>query len=485
MHTAGLAMNMLADDDDDDDDDENPTHGPSAEGLREQLTMFMTIAALLAGFAVGLATTVSSEEIRAYARWELRTFLGRNSTLCEKYEPLGLIETDGGPTHGLRTCNPDTGCWDGYASWGTRAPDSPLVRDGLDQCSARAEGLFFEDLVLAKEVITDQELGRNTMIVIWVTMFVEMLGTVLFFSLLRTSSEGGEVAIWHSTFGAFLFVLYFLPVLNFYNFLMLASRVVKVKFVHCDDDFTGACWVEETPMFNRLALAACLLVVVVLALQTRLSWRLAAKRAEAAKQAVAKRALTRARSSRFSPGLLSRQASSLSKGAGEASSPLPPASAAAVRVAMLAEFETFALEKLQAAVAVASKAAPSHGGGYGDGYGGCYGGGGLVDEGVRESLSELRLRWTSYCASAGYPYSAYRTAPRGDHEGACPGRGVCVSATLARPPPAPQLARRRSGAVRIPGRGVRAHAPRLPPRRRRVRRGDARRRLPRAAAAAR
>mmetsp|Transcript_9051 Transcript_9051/g.28644 ORF Transcript_9051/g.28644 Transcript_9051/m.28644 type:complete len:423 (-) Transcript_9051:435-1703(-) len=331
MHTAGLAMNMLADDDndDDDDDDENPTHGPSAEGLREQLTAGMTIAALLAGFAVGLATTVSSDEIRAYARWELRTFLGRNSTLCEKYEPLGLIETDGGPTHGLRTCNPDSGCWDGYAAWGTRAPDSPLVRHGLDQCSARAEGLFFEDLVLAKEVTVDQDLGRNTMIVIWVTMIVEMLGTVLFFSLLTQTSEGGDVAIWHSTFGVFLHVLYFLPVFNFYNFLMLASRVVKVKFVHCDDDFTGACWVEETPTFNRLALAACVLVVAVLALQTRLSWRLAAKRAEAAKQAVAKRALTRARTSRFSPGLLSRQASSLSKGAGEASSPLPPASAAA------------------------------------------------------------------------------------------------------------------------------------------------------------
>mmetsp|Transcript_50611 Transcript_50611/g.169034 ORF Transcript_50611/g.169034 Transcript_50611/m.169034 type:complete len:321 (-) Transcript_50611:232-1194(-) len=269
MHTAGLAMNMLADDDndDDDDDDENPTHGPSAEGLREQLTAGMTIAALLAGFAVGLATTVSSDEIRAYARWELRTFLGRNSTLCEKYEPLGLIETDGGPTHGLRTCNPDSGCWDGYAAWGTRAPDSPLVRHGLDQCSARAEGLFFEDLVLAKEVTVDQDLGRNTMIVIWVTMIVEMLGTVLFFSLLTQTSEGGDVAIWHSTFGVFLHVLYFLPVFNFYNFLMLASRVVKVKFVHCDDDFTGACWVEETPTFNRLALAACVLVVAVLALQ--------------------------------------------------------------------------------------------------------------------------------------------------------------------------------------------------------------------------
>lgn len=68
------------------------TKPPSADGVRDQLTGAMTISALLAGFAVGLSTTVTADEIRDYARWELQTFLGRNSTLCTAYEPLGLVD---------------------------------------------------------------------------------------------------------------------------------------------------------------------------------------------------------------------------------------------------------------------------------------------------------------------------------------------------------------------------------------------------------
>ena len=45
------------------------TKPPSADGVRDQLTGAMTISALLAGFAVGLSTTVTADEIRDYARW--------------------------------------------------------------------------------------------------------------------------------------------------------------------------------------------------------------------------------------------------------------------------------------------------------------------------------------------------------------------------------------------------------------------------------
>lgn len=42
----------------------------------------MTVAALTAGFAMAMSTTVGKDEIKHYAHWELDTFLGHNSTLC-------------------------------------------------------------------------------------------------------------------------------------------------------------------------------------------------------------------------------------------------------------------------------------------------------------------------------------------------------------------------------------------------------------------
>ena len=50
-----------------------------AQSLREQLTTIMTIAALVAGFAVGISMETTEDEIEVYARWEILTFLGPSS----------------------------------------------------------------------------------------------------------------------------------------------------------------------------------------------------------------------------------------------------------------------------------------------------------------------------------------------------------------------------------------------------------------------
>ena len=39
----------------------------------------------------------------------------------------------------------------------------------------------------------------------------------------------------------FCLTIYLLPILNFVQFLRLASRLIKVKYNHCDDDITEMC----------------------------------------------------------------------------------------------------------------------------------------------------------------------------------------------------------------------------------------------------
>mmetsp|Transcript_5502 Transcript_5502/g.11916 ORF Transcript_5502/g.11916 Transcript_5502/m.11916 type:complete len:129 (-) Transcript_5502:277-663(-) len=40
--------------------------------------------------------------------------------------------------------------------------------------------------------------------------------------------------------------MFVLPLVNFYNFMMLASRVIRVKFHYCDDYITEDCMVTST-----------------------------------------------------------------------------------------------------------------------------------------------------------------------------------------------------------------------------------------------
>ena len=43
-----------------------------------------------------------------------------------------------------------------------------------------------------------------------------------------------------------------LPLMNFYNFLMLASRVIRIIFYYCDDFVTTECNVTSTPGWHFL-----------------------------------------------------------------------------------------------------------------------------------------------------------------------------------------------------------------------------------------
>ena len=78
----------------------------------------MTIAALVAGFAVSLSMEASSDEIETYARWEIRTFLGPRADVCEKLAPWGIAFSQG--------CDAD-GCSHNYLSyangWGEKSCD--------------------------------------------------------------------------------------------------------------------------------------------------------------------------------------------------------------------------------------------------------------------------------------------------------------------------------------------------------------------------
>ena len=127
----------------------------------------MTVAALVAGFAVSLAMEVSQDDIETYARWELETFLGPHSAVCEKMVPWGIAKD--------QACD-ENACTHAYASyangWGVDSCDkssgacSPLVRNSIDMCSAQATD-YLDELIAFKTARVDREIGGGCMSIVW------------------------------------------------------------------------------------------------------------------------------------------------------------------------------------------------------------------------------------------------------------------------------------------------------------------------------
>ena len=57
--------------------------------------------------------------------------------------------------------------------------------------------------------------------------------------------------------------LVMLPLLNFYNFLQLASRVIRVLFHYCDDYVSGQCMVTATPAWSGLMHALAIIAATI------------------------------------------------------------------------------------------------------------------------------------------------------------------------------------------------------------------------------
>ena len=86
---------------------------------------------------------------------------------------------------------------------------------------------YYETLWTRRLVDVHQELGSNTMTVVGTTVLVTFFGALLKLSLSRRPPE---LRRWNKIFHLFVTTVNVLPLFNFFNFVFLAQRVVRVKF---------------------------------------------------------------------------------------------------------------------------------------------------------------------------------------------------------------------------------------------------------------
>jgi hypothetical protein len=55
---------------------------PRKSMLMDMTSMMITVAALLAGFSLSVATSVDHAQVREYVEWEVNMFVGAHSALC-------------------------------------------------------------------------------------------------------------------------------------------------------------------------------------------------------------------------------------------------------------------------------------------------------------------------------------------------------------------------------------------------------------------
>ena len=224
----------------------------TAESVRSLLLHVMTISALITGFGTTMSLSVSNEDIRTYAAWNKEEFFGKHSKFCEHEVPYrleGAVHWNGRWQCRLEgaigECKPPLlaqskkdgqcsadGCWTG--NWQTQQVAIDLQQE---VCSMTFDELrafnseYVESLVRYKEASVHMELGANTMFIIWATVFVCLVGMLLLISL----SKHSESSEWVRMFSWVVTLMCCVPLFLFYNFLALASRVVKTKFYFCDD----------------------------------------------------------------------------------------------------------------------------------------------------------------------------------------------------------------------------------------------------------
>ena len=109
---------------------------------------------------------------------------------------------------------------------------------GFEACTLTADDMqiqytdYWDRIVEEKVVSIHLEMGRNTMSIIMTTIIVITLGSLLRLSLIKRYDAPDA---WMRRFYPILVVLVVLPLFNFSNFLLLASRSVRILWYYCDD----------------------------------------------------------------------------------------------------------------------------------------------------------------------------------------------------------------------------------------------------------
>ena len=96
---------------------------------------------------------------------------------------------------------------------------------------------------------------------------VVFTGTLLRLSIIKKSDTPKA---WMNRFYPLVVILACLPLINFYNFLMLASRVIRIIYHYCDDFVSSSCMVTSTPAWERLLNGLMIVAGVVLVLHLTL-----------------------------------------------------------------------------------------------------------------------------------------------------------------------------------------------------------------------
>ena len=232
------------------------------EHVKVMIGEMMTVSALLSGFAIGMSSKVTDDAIRSYAQFLKAEFFGKNSHFCVFDTVAGLpsatpikdgwsayAESPMPPDWRGDTCSAD-GCWLGH--WATNHASEEL---GFPVCTLTADEVkanypdFWEKMIEDKVANVHLELGHNTMFIIMTTVCVAFVGSLLRLSILKRVDIPKA---WLSRFYPVIIVLACLPLINFYNFLMLANRVIRVIFYYCDDYVSEHCYVSGTPGWQNL-----------------------------------------------------------------------------------------------------------------------------------------------------------------------------------------------------------------------------------------
>ena len=254
---------------------------PDTELLKSDLQNTMATAALLGGFATGMTLSVSTSDIREYSEFIKDEFFGKDSHLCTFIVPhkvstfstlwasLHLVGSQGsvhelpnsiGVANGS-TCDPVSQCWLGH--WATNQATLDL---GFDKCSLTAADFkvaypaYYQETVQAKVLSVQAELGFNTMAIVMTSVFVTFLAVLLLFSLSKRPQRAQK---WLEKFWWAVLLVEGLPLLNFFNFLELANRVIRVKLPFCDEFISYDCMVSNTPYFENLLTFLPVMVLVV------------------------------------------------------------------------------------------------------------------------------------------------------------------------------------------------------------------------------
>ena len=232
------------------------------EHVKVMIGEMMTVSALLSGFAIGMSSKVTDDAIRSYAQFLKAEFFGKNSHFCVFDTVAGLpsatpikdgwsayAESPMPPDWRGDTCSAD-GCWLGH--WATNHASEEL---GFPVCTLTADEVkanypdFWEKMIEDKVANVHLELGHNTMFIIMTTVCVAFVGSLLRLSILKRVDIPKA---WLSRFYPIIIVLACLPLVNFYNFLNLANRVIRVIFYYCDDYVSQHCYVSGTPGWQNL-----------------------------------------------------------------------------------------------------------------------------------------------------------------------------------------------------------------------------------------